>query len=97
MATALFTGTKVDLRLSPPRRYIRGNKECGIVYFWQGTQSSKDECMAAALHSVKIDEQRFKGEATQVRVQMGKVRARRELNEPFASCSAKWSLLWYLA
>ncbi len=47
-------------------------REQGIIYVWQGRHSSTDERVAAALHAVHMDAERFDGDATQVRVVMGK-------------------------
>uniref|UniRef100_A0A914CHP2 Gelsolin-like domain-containing protein n=1 Tax=Acrobeloides nanus TaxID=290746 RepID=A0A914CHP2_9BILA len=44
----------------------------GIVYFWLGSQSSRDEQAAAAMFVHHIDEQESKGKAMQIRIVQGK-------------------------
>jgi len=51
--------------------YLKSGKENYILYFWQGSQSSKDEKAASALFTVKMDDE-LGGAATQVRVVQGK-------------------------
>jgi len=51
--------------------YIKGGKECYIIYFWQGNQSSQDEKAASAIFTIKFDDE-LGGAATQVRVVQGK-------------------------
>jgi len=43
-----------------------------IIYFWQGTESTCDEKGTSAILSTKLDDEKHKGMATQVRVPMGK-------------------------
>jgi len=51
--------------------YMQGTKECYIIYFWQGRNSTKDEVGASALLAMKMDDD-LGGAATQVRVVQGK-------------------------
>ena len=51
--------------------YIVNKKECYIIYFWQGSQSSQDEKGTSALLAKQMDDD-LGGAATQVRVVMGK-------------------------
>jgi len=63
----LFAGDSYVIKYT----YMDGNKECYIIYFWQGSQSSNDETSAAALHAVKMDDD-LGGAAVQVRLTQGK-------------------------
>lgn len=47
-----------------------GGKERHVIYFWQGETSSQDERAAAAMHSVRLDDE-LGGRAIQVRVVQG--------------------------
>ena len=51
--------------------YMEGTKECFIIYFWQGKESSTDEKGACALQAKNLDDE-LGGKATQVRVVHGK-------------------------
>jgi hypothetical protein len=51
--------------------YMQGTKECYIIYFWQGRNSTQDEIGASALLAMKMDDD-LNGAATQVRVVQGK-------------------------
>jgi len=51
--------------------YKEGTKEAYVIYFWQGSKSSKDEIGASALHAKEMDDA-VGGAATQVRVIQGK-------------------------
>merc|ERR1719482_2600779 len=51
--------------------YMEGTKEAYVIYFWQGSKSSKDEIGASALHAKAMDDA-VGGAATQVRVMQGK-------------------------
>eukprot|EP00298_Acanthocystis_sp_HF-20_P005546 c15680_g1_i1.p1 GENE.c15680_g1_i1~~c15680_g1_i1.p1 ORF type:complete len:835 (-),score=375.35 c15680_g1_i1:37-2541(-) len=51
--------------------YKQGSKECYIIYFWQGRNSTPDERGASAILATKLDDE-LHGAATQVRVVQGK-------------------------
>ncbi|KAJ3449756.1 villin [Anaeramoeba flamelloides] len=51
--------------------YMQGTKECYIIYFWQGRNSSTDEKGSSALLTVELDEE-LGGQAVQTRVIQGK-------------------------
>jgi len=48
----------------------KSGRESYILYFWQGLNSSQDEKAAAALHTIKLDDE-LHGRAVQVRVTQG--------------------------
>ncbi len=52
--------------------HLVNGKERGIVYFWQGNDSSADERATSALMAKEISDKRFHGAATQVRITQGK-------------------------
>ena len=51
--------------------YMEGSKECHMIYFWQGKESSNDEKGASALQAKNLDDE-LGGVATQCRVVHGK-------------------------
>ena len=51
--------------------YSDGKKDCYIIYYWLGSNSSQDEQGAAALRTIELD-QRLGGTPVQVRVVQGK-------------------------
>ncbi|CAD7974517.1 unnamed protein product [Amoebophrya sp. A25] len=53
-------------------RAENGRIEDALLYFWQGEDSTADEKGSSAILCAKLDQERFGGEATQVRVVQGK-------------------------
>jgi hypothetical protein len=51
---------------------VKGKLKEAILYYWQGSDSSNDEKGASALLVTKFDDERFHGDATQIRVVQGK-------------------------
>lgn len=51
--------------------YIKNDKKCYIIYFWQGLKSSQDEKGASAIHAVQLDD-KYGGDPVQVRVVQNK-------------------------
>ncbi|XP_048414224.1 advillin isoform X2 [Stegostoma tigrinum] len=51
--------------------YMKNNKPAYIIYMWQGLHASRDEITASAYQAVSLDD-RYNGEAVQVRITMGK-------------------------
>ena len=52
--------------------YLVAGRERGMIYFWLGDDSTADERGSAALLAKEMDDTRFRGGATQVRVTQGK-------------------------
>ncbi|XP_069012200.1 advillin isoform X2 [Embiotoca jacksoni] len=51
--------------------YLVNNKQCYLLYIWQGRHTTPDELAASAFQAVDLD-QKYNGEPVQVRVTMGK-------------------------
>jgi hypothetical protein len=51
--------------------YLKNDKKCYIIYFWQGLKSSQDERGASAIHAVNLDDE-YGGDPVQVRVVQNK-------------------------
>ncbi|XP_059184957.1 advillin [Centropristis striata] len=51
--------------------YLVNNKQCYLLYMWQGRHASQDEVAASAFQAVDLD-QKYGGEPVQVRITMGK-------------------------
>ncbi|KAG7494273.1 advillin-like [Solea senegalensis] len=51
--------------------YLVNNKQCYLLYIWQGRHATTDEVAASAFHAVDLD-QKYGGEPVQVRITMGK-------------------------
>jgi hypothetical protein len=51
--------------------YLKNDKKCYIIYFWQGLKSSQDERGASAIHAVSLDDE-YGGDPVQVRVVQNK-------------------------
>ncbi|CAM9441041.1 unnamed protein product, partial [Hapterophycus canaliculatus] len=51
--------------------YLVGDRECYLIYFWQGRESTQDELGASALLAKEMDD-KLNDAAVQVRVVMGK-------------------------
>uniref|UniRef100_A0A3B4WN65 Advillin n=1 Tax=Seriola lalandi dorsalis TaxID=1841481 RepID=A0A3B4WN65_SERLL len=51
--------------------YLVNNKQCYLLYIWQGRHATQDELAASAFQAVDLD-QKYGGEPVQVRITMGK-------------------------
>jgi len=51
--------------------YKKNDKDCYIIYFWQGSKAPQDAKGASAIHAVKMDDA-LNGEAAQIRVVQNK-------------------------
>ncbi|XP_071349655.1 advillin [Trachinotus anak] len=51
--------------------YLVNNKQCYLLYMWQGRHATQDELAASAFQAVDLD-QKYGGEPVQVRITMGK-------------------------
>ncbi|XP_062255171.1 advillin [Platichthys flesus] len=51
--------------------YLVNNKQCYLLYIWQGRHATQDEIAASAFQAVDLD-QKYGGEPVQVRLTMGK-------------------------
>uniref|UniRef100_A0A8D3DGQ6 HP domain-containing protein n=1 Tax=Scophthalmus maximus TaxID=52904 RepID=A0A8D3DGQ6_SCOMX len=51
--------------------YLVNNKQCYLLYIWQGRHATNDELAASAFQAVDLD-QKYGGQPVQVRITMGK-------------------------
>ena len=52
--------------------YLVSGRERGLIYFWLGNDSTSDERGTAALLTKEMDDTKYRGSATQIRVTQGK-------------------------